>query len=374
MTVRGDADTAQATAVLAGPAPRWRLTPRQLCDYELLATGSFAPLRTYLGEVDYDSVCERMRLADDRLWPIPVTLDLPEDVLRAATRAGVLQLVDRDGTLLARLTIAEAWQPDHMAEARAVLGTTDRAHPGVTHLLEHTHAWYVSGPLEVAATPDHADLPPLVLTPSAVKAEFLRRGWTRVTAFNTRNPMHGAHRAVVLRAAESEESCMLIHPVVGPTRPGDVPAAARARCYQAVMQTLPPERAMLALLPLAMRMAGPREALWHALVRSNYGATSFIVGRDQASPGIDSRGRPFYGTYDAQALVCAHQDEIGLRAVCLPELVFVDGLGYVPHDEVPTGRTAHAVSGTQMRRLLSEGKPIPSWLAPPEVVAELSRR
>ncbi|HEU4566619.1 MAG TPA: sulfate adenylyltransferase [Marmoricola sp.] len=351
--------------------PQWRLTPRQLCDYELLATGAFLPLRTFLGRADYESVCERMRLADGRLWPMPVTLDLPGEVARAASRAGVLELADRHGTGLARMRIDEAWRPDRLAEAEAVLGTTDRAHPTVRHLQDRTRAWYVSGPLEVRRIPSHPDLPPLVRTPAQVKAELRRRGWTRVVAFNTRNPMHGAHRAVVLRAAQSENACLLIHPVVGPTRPGDVPAAVRTRCYQAVMRTLPPGRAMLSLLPLAMRMAGPREALWHAMVRRNFGATAFIVGRDQASPGVDSHGKPFYGRYAAQTLVRSHENEIGLGAVCLPEMVHVEGLGYLPRHEVPPGRPVHEISGTEVRRLLREGGEIPRWLVPPEVVAEL---
>jgi sulfate adenylyltransferase len=314
-----------------------------------------------------------MRLADGTLWPIPVMLDVPEAVVAAADRAGGLALRDDRGVTLARLRLTEAWQPDHEAEARAVLGTADTAHPGVRYLMRETHPWYVTGELSVLRLREHPDLPPLVHRPSEVRTEIQRRGWDRVVAFNTRNPMHQAHRELVLRAAASEDAGILLHPVVGMTQRGDVPAAVRVRCYQALMRTLPPSGAMLSLLPLAMRMAGPREALWHAIIRRNYGATAFIVGRDHAGPSAASVGRPFYGKYDAQDLVGRFQDEIGIHMVPGRQIVYVDGLGHVPDNEVPTGRTAMSVSGTRLRRHLADGTDIPAWLVAPEVVAELRR-
>jgi ATP sulfurylase len=351
--------------------PSWRLGARQQCDLELIANGGFAPLRSFLGQADYESVCSQMRLVDGSLWPIPVVLDVPESVLREASKHGVLILADHAGTELGSLTLTEAWRPDRLAEAKAVLGTTDQAHPWAARLLDRTHGWYVTGVLAVTRLPDHSDLPPLVHTPAELKDEFRRRGWTRVVAFNTRNPMHEAHRALVLGAAEAEEARLLVHPVVGPTRPGDVPPAVRARCYQAMVRTLG-DGAYLSLLPLAMRMAGPREALWHAIIRRNYGATAFIVGRDHAGPGLDSAGRPFYHRYAAQRLVTSYKAELGIRAVCAPELCYVDGLGYVSMDEVPPGRHGQEVSGTRLRKLLAQGREVPPWLALPEVVAELA--
>jgi ATP sulfurylase len=350
----------------------WQLTPRQLCDLELIASGAFAPLETFLGQADYESVCDQMRLQSGSLWPVPVTLDIPDDTLRAAARSGALVLLDAEQRELAILAITEAWRPDHLAEARAVLGTTDRAHPSVAYLRSTTNPWYVTGKLDVLRDVQHPDLPPLVRTPAEVRREIEQRGWRKVVAFNTRNPMHGAHRALVMRALEDGHAALLLHPVVGPTRPGDVPAAARSRSYQAVLRSLPPERSMLALLPLAMRMAGPREALWHAVVRRTFGATHFVVGRDQAGPGKDSHGRPFYPQYAAQELVCAHEAELGLRALCLPELVYVDGRGYLPRDEVPSGEVAMTVSGTHLRELLTTGAEVPLWLASPDVVAALA--
>jgi sulfate adenylyltransferase len=312
-----------------------------------------------------------MRLTDGSLWPVPVMLDIPETVMRASADAGTLVLRDELDNDLAVLTITEAWRADHLAEAAAVTGTTDPSHPWVAHLVGVSHPWYVTGDLQVLRLPTHPELPPLLHTPAELKAEFGRRGWSRVVAFNTRNPMHGAHRALALRAAEAEDACLLIHPVVGPTRPGDVPAQVRTRCYEAIMRTLDPDRSMLSLLPLAMRMVGPREALWHAIIRRNYGATSFVVGRDHAGPGPDSAGRPFYGVYEAQALVSSFQDELGIRMVAGRELLYVEGLGYLARDEVPEGRSAMSVSGTRVRHLLSQGLEIPPWLAPPEVAAEL---
>jgi ATP sulfurylase len=353
--------------------PTWRLTRRQLCDFELIASGAFSPLSSFLGRADYEAVCDRMRLSDGSLWPIPVMLDLPEHVVRAAVAAGVVRLQDERDQDLATMSISEAWRPDLRAEASAVLGTTDRAHPWADQLLGHTHPWYVTGELSVLRMPTHSGLPDLVHTPAQLKQEFAARGWTRVVAFNTRNPMHAAHRALALRAAATEDACLLVHPVVGPTRPGDVPVHVRARCHQALMRTLDPSKAMLSLLPLAMRMAGPREAVWHALIRSNYGATAFVVGRDHAGPGRNASGVPFYGEYAAQELAAAHQHEIGIRIVPGRELVHVVGLGYVARDEVPPGREALSISGSLVRRLLAEGSEIPDWLVPSEVTAELLR-
>jgi ATP sulfurylase len=353
--------------------PSWELTPRQRCDFELIATGAFAPLTTFMGKVDYESVRGQMRLDNGALWPIPVMLDLPGDVVRSAARRGTLTLKDHDGTALAVLNLEEAWRPDRRAEAHSVLGTTQTSHPWVQHLLRETHPWYVSGALSVLRLPIHSGLALPVHTPEQVKAEFDRRGWRRVVAFNTRNPMHGAHRALVLRAAQAESANILIHPVIGPTRPGDIPGPIRARCYQAVMRTLPPDRAMVSLLPLAMRMAGPREALWHAIVRRNFGATAFVVGRDHAGPGVAADGRRFYDPYEAQHLVARHQEELGIRVVAARELWYVDGLGYLPEEEIPPGRQAMRVSGTKVRELLAAGAEIPAWLMPPEAAAELRR-
>lgn len=352
--------------------PSWRLTRRQSCDLELLAAGGFSPLSSFMGEADHRSVCASMRLADGTLWPIPITLDVTDETMAAAEVAGMLALRDDAGTLQAMLHVTESWRPDLFATARAVFGTVDPAHPGVETLLRRTHRWHLTGRLEVVRLPAHSDHADLRRTPAELRAEFARRGWDRVVAFQTRNPMHRAHQELTLRASRDADAGLLIHPVVGVTKPGDIHPAVRVRCYRALLPSYPAGRALLAVLPLAMRMAGPREAVWHALIRRNYGATHFIVGRNHASPGTDSRGRPFYGTYDAAELLRQHAAELGVRIMSYPRIVYdaTDG-SYRTEDELPPGRRGLSISGTELRQRLAEGRNIPAWLTPPEVAAEL---
>ena len=354
--------------------PSWDLSPRQLCDLELLVSGGFSPLRGFLGQRDYESVCERMRLQDGTLWPMPVTLDVPDQVADVLRRGHSLALRDPEGIVLAVLHVEELWKPDRRAEAEMVFGTTSTAHAGVRHLVEHAHPWYVGGRLEGLQLPTHYDFRPLRLTPSQLRHEFRRLGWRKVVAFQTRNPMHRAHAELATRAAREAEANLLIHPVVGTTKPGDVDHYTRARCYQAVLPRFPPHTTRLALLPLAMRMAGPREAVWHAAIRKNHGCTHFIVGRDHASPGADAHGRPFYGPYDAQDLLRQHEAELGVRMVPFRRMMYLeDSDRYVAEDEVPAGTRGLDLSGTELSRRLAEGREIPRWFAFPEVVRELQR-
>ncbi|HSR25717.1 MAG TPA: sulfate adenylyltransferase, partial [Candidatus Eisenbacteria bacterium] len=260
----------------------WDLTPRQLCDIELLLNGGFSPLRGFMGRADYESVREGMRLTDGALWPIPITLDVPAELAERLAPGSTLALRDPEGVMLAALHVTETWRPDVAAEAETVFGTTDPAHPAVDHLLNRTHPCYVAGTLEGLQLPVHYDYRDLRHGPAELRAAFTRMGWRRVVAFQTRNPLHRAHLELTLRAARTLEASLLIHPVVGMTRPGDVDHYTRVRCYQAVMPSYPGGTAMLSLLPLAMRMGGPREAVWHAIIRKNHGVTDFIVGRDHA--------------------------------------------------------------------------------------------
>ena len=352
----------------------WDLTPRQLCDLELLATGGFSPLTGFMTRADYEPVCSSMRLASGVLWPMPITLDVPEELAAKLKAGDTLALRDPEGVMLAALRVDDAWRPDPMAEAESVFGTTDRVHPGVAALLERTHPFRVGGTLEVIQLPVHYDFRPLRRTPADVRAEFAARGWTRVVAFQTRNPMHRAHQELTLRAARDVNAGLLVHPVVGMTKPGDVDHYTRVRCYQTLLATYPPGGAMLSLLPLAMRMGGPREAVWHAIIRRNHGCTHFIVGRDHAGPGKDSAGKPFYGPYDAQELLRKHAAEIGVEMVPFREMVYIEELDkYVPDDEVPAGATVLNLSGTQLRQKLMTGAEIPSWFSFPGVVEELRR-
>jgi sulfate adenylyltransferase len=354
--------------------PSWQLTTRQLCDLELLSCGGFSPLTGFLGRDDYRSVCESLRLVDGTLWPMPVTLDVTAEVLAGLGRARMLALRDPEGVMLAALRVTEVWRPDLRAEAAAVFGSTDPAHPGVEHLLHRTHPWYVTGALEVLRPPEHADFRRFRHTPAQLRGEFARRDWRRVVAFQTRNPMHRAHQEVTLRAAADVDASLLIHPVVGLTKPGDVDPYTRVRCYQAILPSYPRGRALLSLLPLAMRMGGPREALWHAIIRQNYGATHFIVGRDHAGPGLDSRGQQFYRPYDAQELVARYAGELAVRILPFQRMVYLpDGEAYVPEEQAPAGAQVLTISGTQLRRRLAEGRDLPSWFTRSEVAAELRR-
>lgn len=352
----------------------WDLTARQLCDLELLLNGGFSPLGGFMGRADHEAVCRSMRLADGVLWTMPITLDVPEELAQRLARGMPLALRDPEGVMLSVLHVEDVWRPDLEREAAEVFGTTSREHPGVAHLLERTHPFYVGGRLEGIRLPAHYDFPALRLTPAELRAEFARLGWRRVVAFQTRNPMHRAHQELTLRAAKEVGASLVIQPVVGMTKPGDLDHYTRVRCYQALLDHYPPNTARLALLPLAMRMGGPREAVWHAIIRKNYGFTHLIVGRDHAGPGASRDGKPFYGPYEAQELLRAHERELGVAMVPFRMIVYVEELdAYVPEDEVPAGMRSLSLSGTELRRRLAEGREIPAWFTFPEVAVELRR-
>ena len=354
--------------------PSWDLTPRQICDLELLMNGGFSPLQGFMGRSDYDAVLRDMRLADGTLFPIPVTLDVSDELASRLDKRDSLCLRDPEGVMLAALHVTEAWKPDREAEAEAVFGSTNPSHPGVDNLLKQTHGHYVAGRLEGVHVPAHYDYRDLRHTPAQLRSQLSLLGWRRVVAFQTRNPLHRAHLELTLRAAKESEASLLIHPVVGMTKPGDVDHYTRVRCYQAIMPSYPHGTAMLSLLPLAMRMAGPREAVWHGIVRKNHGVTHLIVGRDHAGPGSDPTGRPFYGPYDAQELFRKHERELGVTMLPFRQMVYVEDRDeYMPEDEVPAGSRVLNISGTEQRRRLNEGKELPSWFTPPAVAAELRR-
>ena len=354
--------------------PSWNLTERQLCDVELLLGGGFSPLKGFLGEADYRSVCEKMRLADGTLWPMPIMLDVTEELAGQLKAGAMLALRDLEGVALAVMHVEGVWRPDLSAEAEQVFGSTNPEHPGVAYLLRQTNPCYVGGRLEGLTPPSHYDFADLRRTPAQLRAQFAAMGWRRIVAFQTRNPMHRAHQELTLRAARSLEANLLIHPVVGMTKPGDVDHYTRVRCYQAILEHYPRKTAALSLLPLAMRMGGPREAVWHAIIRKNHGCTHLIVGRDHAGPGSDSSGKPFYGPYEAQELLNEHQQELGIEMVPFKMMVYLaDGDRYVPADEVPDGVEAKSISGTELRQRLTEGREMPAWFSFPEVIEELRR-
>lgn len=356
----------------AATAPQWTVTPRQRCDLEMLLNGGFAPLSGFLGQSDYESAVHTMRMSDGRLCPIPVTLDVDEAFAEKVTPGAEIALHDFDGTRLATMTVTDKWMPDKTIEAQHVFNTQDAKHPAVAHLFHESGRVYLGGPVRGVQAPRHYDFSDLRLAPAELKRQFARQGWEKIIGFQTRNPMHRAHLELTLRAAEQIGGNILLHPVSGMTKPDDVDYYTRIRCYQKLLPYYPPGKVMLALLPIAMRFAGPREALWHALIRKNYGCTHFIIGRDHASPGVDSAGKLFYDPYAAQTQALAHASEMDIGILPFEEMVYVkERRHYVPRGEVEPQETALSISGSELRQHLLTDSAIPEWFSFPDVIEEL---
>jgi sulfate adenylyltransferase len=372
-------DAAADLAARAGDFPEWHLSHRQLCDVELLLNGGFSPLEGFLGQADYERVRDAMRLADGTLWPIPVTLDVSQAFaarVEGASAANPLSIALRDAEhcLIAVMDVTDVYTPDKSLEAERVFGADDVAHPAVNYLHHHAGAVYLGGRVRGLEPPTHYDFKHLRNSPTQLREYFDKVAWSRIVAFQTRNPMHRAHQELTFRAAQEAEANLLIHPVVGMTKPGDIDHFTRVRCYELLLKRYPEQTSALSLLPLAMRMGGPREAIWHAIIRKNYGCSHFIVGRDHAGPGKNAAGEDFYGPYDAQELMAQHQDELGIAMVPFREMAYVEERGqYAPSSEVDESETVLKLSGTEVRRRLQEGIAIPDWFSYSEVVAELRR-
>jgi sulfate adenylyltransferase len=370
-----DREQAADTKAASRDFPSWDLTPRQICDLEMLLNGGFSPLTGFMNKADYESVCSNMRLSSGVLWPMPITLDVTEAFAKTLRSGSTkVALRDAEGVMIAILHVEDVWQPDREAEGKAVFRSESTAHPGVAYLMNRSNPWYVGGRLEGLQLPSHYDFKTLRQTPADLRADFANQGWRRVVAFQTRNPMHRAHVELTFRAAKQVEASLLIHPVVGMTKPGDVDYFTRVRCYQLLVGKYPAGTAKLTLVPFAMRMGGPREAIWHALIRKNYGCTHLIVGRDHAGPGKDTDGKPFYGPYEAQELFAKHEEEIGVTQVPFQMMVYLEDKDkYFPANEVPKDARVLDLSGTELRNRLNEGRDIPSWFTYPEVATELRR-
>lgn len=354
--------------------PTWDLTPRQLCDIELLLNGGFSPLDGFLGERDYQRVCTEMRLENGLLWPIPVTLDVSEAFAQKVNPGDRLALVCPEGVPIAIMSISDKWIPDRLAEAMAVFGTSDVLHPGVDYLLNRSNPMYLGGRLEGIEAPTHYDFRHLRDSPAELREKFEKWGWRRIVAYQTRNPMHRAHQELTFRAAQKAEANLLIHPVVGMSMPGDIDHYTRVRCYEKILDCYPAQTTGLSLLGLAMRMGGPREALWHAIIQKNYGCTHFIVGHDHADPGKHKAGGNFYGTNDAQEMVARHEDELGIESVASQRMVYVEERAqYHPIDQVDPSENILNISDREFSRRLREGVEIPEWFSYPAVVQELRR-
>ena len=367
-------DRLQKAKIEAAELTSWDLTPRQICDLELLMNGGFYPLIGFLTEGDYNSVVEYMRLENGKLWPMPITLDVSQEFSDSLKIGQNIALRDQEGVILATITVTDSWLPKKKREAEVVFGADDLAHPAVDYLYNKAGPVYLGGPVTGIQEPVHYDFRNRRDTPNELRAYFHKMGWRRVVAFQTRNPLHRAHQELTFRAAKGAEANLLIHPVVGMTKPGDIDHFTRVRCYEAVLDQYPSSTTAMSLLNLAMRMAGPREAIWHGLIRANHGCTHFIVGRDHAGPGKNSAGEDFYGPYDAQELFRNFQDEIDVEMVDFKNMVYVqERAQYEPADKVEEGFTVLNISGTELRRRLSEGLDIPEWFSFPQVVTELRK-
>lgn len=352
----------------------WDLTQRQLCDLDLLMNGAFSPLEGFLGRDDYERVCDEMRLASGVLWPMPVTLDVTEAFSSEITSGETIALRDPEGVLIATLEVSDIWVPDRDSEAQRVFGTTDDAHPAVAYLMHTANPVYIGGRVHGIEPPTYYDFKLLRDAPSELRGRFRKLGWRKIVAFQTRNPLHRGHQELTFRAARDAEANLLIQPVVGMTKPGDIDHFTRVRCYEHVLEQYPDQTTQLSLLNLAMRMGGPRETLWHAIIRKNYGCTHFIVGRDHAGPGNDRDGNPFYGPYEAQDLFKEYEAELDIAMVPFKMMVYVENKAeYLPADETESTDRVLNLSGTEFRRRLTEGLEIPDWFSFPKVVEELRR-
>ena len=353
----------------------WTLTDRQICDLELILNGGFSPLDGFMNQENYNSVLNNNRLSDGTVWPMPIILDVKSEIADTVNDSDKLALRDKEGYLIAILEINDKWNYDKELEAKKVYGTTDITHTGVRYLFENGGDVCLGGKLIGIEQPHHHDFLDIRLDPLDIRNYFKNKGWDKIVAFQTRNPMHRAHKEIMQRAAEEIGGKALLHPVVGMTKQGDVDYFTRVRCYQKIIQKFPQNSTFLGLLPLSMRMAGPREALWHAIIRKNYGCTHFIIGRDHAGPGNDKNGNPFYGPYEAQELVQSFENELDIKMVMFKMVGYHKiKKKYVSLDDPDINKNdIMFISGTQLREKLNSGEDIPEWFTYSDITEELRK-
>ena len=367
-----DDDRSAALKEIAFNIPDIILNERQLCDLELLATGAFSPLKGFMNRADYESVLDRMRLQNDVLWPVPICLDISDLQARTLEAGQSVALRDPEGFLLAIMHIEDIWSVEREKEASRIYGTHDRSHPGVRYLFENGNKYYLGGKLEVISLPLHADFKQLRLTPEEIRATYKRLGWQRIVGFQTRNPLHRPQFEMTIQAMREAKANLLVLPIAGLTKPGDFDHYTRVRCCRAVTHRYPPDSLLINLLPLAMRMAGPREALLHAVLAKNFGCTHFIVGRAHGSPGHDGDGRAFYEDDAASKLTEELGPEIGVRIISFNEMVYLPFEDeYRAVDQVSEGTQRISLSGSDIRRRFRKGRRIPEWATFPEVTGQL---
>jgi len=350
------------------------LNDRQMCDLELLAAGGFSPMKGFMVRADYESVLDRMRLRNDILWPIPICLDVPKSIAQQLKTGQSIALRDPEGFLLAVMHVEDVWQADHEKEARHIYETLDMSHPGVAYLLSKTGEYYLGGPLEVLSPPLHFDFKQLRLTPKDLRTIYMNLGWQRIIGFQTSNPLHRFHFEVTIKAMRQSRANLLLMPVVGMTRPGDFDYYTRVRCYRTAQQRYPLNSHVMALLPLAMRFSGPRDAILDAIIAKNYGCTHFIIGHDHASPGFDQNGKRFYESERSRQMAIKFSREIGIEIIPVEEMVYLPVENeYRSVDQIPGGVQTNSMTGSDIRKRIREGLPIPEWAMFPEVVEELQK-
>ncbi|WJW75310.1 bifunctional sulfate adenylyltransferase/adenylylsulfate kinase [Thiohalobacter sp. IOR34] len=374
--LRVAADEAERLKNASKDFPSLTLSQRQVCDLELLMNGGLSPLTGFMDQAGYEAVLEGMRLPDGTLWPVPIVLDVASKFAEKLEKGQKIALRDGEGFMPAVLTVEDIWQPDKRHEAERIYGTTSEAHPGVRYLYEQVGDTYISGSIEGIQAPVHYDFESLWDTPEELRHLFRKMGWRRVVALQTSKPMHRLQRDMTLQAAKEIGGHILLHPTVGMTKPGDLHYYARVHCYQAIRRHFPHNLALLSLLPLAMRMAGPREALWHGIVHQNFGCSHFIVGPDHASPPINGGdGEGFYAKYAAQELVADKAADLDIEMVPVEEMKYSAKRGrYLPVSELRReGEEGVDLSETELKARLQKGEEIPEWFTYPEVVRELRK-
>jgi len=351
------------------------LSLKQQCDLEMISNGAFSPISTFNNQKDYEEILLKNKLSNGLVWPIPIVLDVPDQFLKSLDKNEYISLRNTEGFLLAILKVKEFWAPNKKEEANLVFKSNDLNHPGVDYLFNHTNNNYISGELVPIHENKYFDFTHLRKSPQEVRDFFRLNNWKDVIAFQTRNPMHRAHYELTKLAMDEHNSKLLIHPVIGMSKPGDIDHFTRVKCYQHIIKYYPENSVELSLINLAMRMAGPKEALWHAIIRKNYGCNRIIIGRDHAGPGVNAEGKPYYQPYDAQELIAQYQEELEIKMVPFKEMVFAKNKKtYLPLDKIEQDDPIEKLSGTQFKELLQQRTEIPTWYSFPEVIHELRKR
>ena len=369
------ADELSEYSELSNKTASLTLSLKQQCDFEMIANGAFSPLSTFNNQKDYEEILLNNKLSNGLVWPIPIVLDVPDQFLKSLDKNEYISLRNAEGFLLAILKVNEFWAPDKKEEANSVFKSNDPNHPGVDYLFNHTNNNYISGELVPIQSNKYFDFTHLRKSPQEVRDFFRLNNWKDVIAFQTRNPMHRAHYELTKLAMDEHNSKLLIHPVIGMSKPGDIDHFTRVKCYQHIIKYYPENSVELSLINLAMRMAGPKEALWHAIIRKNYGCNRIIIGRDHAGPGVNAEGKPYYQPYDAQELIAQYQEELEIKMVPFKEMVFAKNKKtYLPLDKIEQDDPIEKLSGTQFKELLQQRTEIPTWYSFPEVIHELRKR